>query len=124
MARILIADDDVDICDLLEFKLTRAGHQVVVARDGAQAWKVFLADDIDLVVLDCRMPHLTGQQVLTSMRADSRAPGVPVIMMSADADELVIAQAHLLGADAFLVKPFSLAAFSEQVAVLLHRSAG
>lgn len=119
MAKILIADDDYDICDLLEIMLTRTGHDMVVAHDGAEAWESFTTDEFDLLVLDCMMPHRTGQQVLGAVRTDPAGLEVPVVLMSAEPSDSVVEQAYLLGASAFLSKPFSLAALSAKVDELL-----
>lgn len=119
MATILIADDDIDICDLLEFKLTRAGHDVVVAHDGAEALISFTTKVCDLLLLDCMMPHRTGQEVLAAVRANPERAATPVILMSAHADISVVEDGHQRGADAFLAKPFNLGSMVASVEELL-----
>lgn len=123
MAKILVADDDADICDLLDFKLASVGHQVVVASDGAQALNRVTAATFDLLLLDCMMPHYTGQEVLESVRSDERMRQVPVILMSAHANADVVEHGRALGADAFVTKPFSLAALCADIDALLLGSA-
>lgn len=119
MALILVADDDPDICELVSLKLTHQGHDVVRAVDGAQALELLVHHDFDLLVLDCMMPHHSGQQVLATVRADPSRRGLPVILMSAHADERAVADGRSLGADLFLAKPFSLAQFCADVDGLL-----
>lgn len=121
MALILVADDDTDICELVEFKLTNAGHRVIRAADGAQALQHVEGHDFDLLLLDCMMPHLTGQQVLATVRTTHVHRRVPVILMSAQADAETVATGHELGADAFMAKPFSLAPLCEDIDALLSR---
>lgn len=108
MTLILVADDDADICELVEFKLSQTGHEVVVAGDGVEALRRFGEHEFDLLLLDCMMPHRTGQQVLSAVRTQPQTRRVPVILMSAHDDHDVVEEGLRLGADAFLAKPFRL----------------
>lgn len=121
MATILVADDDPDIIDLIDFKLTSVGHRVVLARDGAQALMAIAEHAVDLVVLDSMMPRMTGPQVLSALRADPVTRVLPVIMISAHATSDAIANGMGLGATAYLPKPFSPRELAARVESLLER---
>ncbi len=118
MARILVADDDDDIRDLVRIRLTAWGHDVVPVPDGEAALRVLREHQVDLAMLDVMMPQLTGLGVLADYRADGGADQVPVVMMSARCLESDIAAATALGANDYLVKPFNLRALTEVVAKL------
>ena len=108
MARIVIADDDADIRELVVFKLRHGGHDVVPVGDGAAAVEACTAEKPDLVILDVMMPGMSG---LDAARAP--APGLrdmddlPIIMLTARAQESDIEQGFDAGADDYIVKPFS-----------------
>ncbi|MFN7107258.1 MAG: response regulator transcription factor [Brevundimonas sp.] len=104
--RILIADDDAFLRELLVHKLSAAGHQVSTAEDGGSA--LFQAREMspDLVILDAMMPILDGFEVLRRLRADPDTATIPVIMLTSLKREEDIVGALKLGAADYLVKPF------------------
>jgi DNA-binding response OmpR family regulator len=102
--RILVAEDDGDIRDIIEFKLGSAGYAVDTAGDGLAAWEAFRATPPDLVVLDIMMPHMSGFEVLHKIR-ESSAPGVPVLLLSAKGRDADLG--FDLGATDYMAKPFS-----------------
>ncbi len=104
--RILIADDDADILDIVGLKLSESGYDVEQAPDGITAWEAFTADPHDMVVLDVMMPGLSGIDVLRMIRASDR-PTTPVLMLTAKARDLDVDTAFAVGADDYVVKPFS-----------------
>jgi len=106
MARILIADDDPMVVQLVEFKLTRRGHQVVSATDGASALDVATRERPDLVVLDAMMPALSGVEVLRRLSENADTASIPVVMLTARRREQDVVEALKLGAREYLVKPF------------------
>ncbi|MBM3600732.1 MAG: response regulator [Alphaproteobacteria bacterium] len=106
MARILIADDDPMVVQLVEFKLTRRGHQVVSATDGASALDVATRERPDLVVLDAMMPALSGVEVLRRLSENADTASIPVVMLTARRREQDVVEALKLGARKYLVKPF------------------
>ena len=105
-SRVLVADDDADIRDLVEFKLTQAGYAVEAAGDGLSAWEAFEADQPALVVLDVMMPGLSGIDVLRKIR-ESGAPEVPVLLLSAKSRDSDVDTGFAVGATDYVVKPFS-----------------
>jgi DNA-binding response OmpR family regulator len=118
-ARILLVDDEEAIQTLLAYPLRKEGYDVVPARDGRQALDLFAAGRYDLVVLDVMMPRLDGLEVCRRLRARS---SVPIIMLTAKAEEFDKVLGLELGADDYITKPFSLREFRSRVKAALRRS--
>lgn len=114
-ARILVADNDEDVLTLVAFRLERAGYEVLVARDGAQALDRARAELPDLCVLDVMMPQLTGYDVTQRLRADPRTRAIPVILLTARVQEADVERGYDAGADAYVRKPFSPRELRDQV---------
>jgi DNA-binding response OmpR family regulator len=117
--KILIADDDRDLLELIGFALTQAGFLVLKAADGAAALRMFEAEAPDLLVLDINMPGASGFQVCESVRARS---SVPVMMLTVRSEEEDLVKALELGADDYLTKPFSPRTLLARVRALLRRA--
>lgn len=118
MSRILVVDDDGHIRDVMRFTLQQGGFQVVEAKDGAEALCQFSAGGIDLVVLDIVMPESDGLEVCRKIRAQSR---LPIIFVSSRDEELDRVLGLELGADDYLVKPFSPRELLARVKAVLRR---
>ncbi len=119
MARIVIADDDADIRELVVFKLRHAGHEVLPVADGSAAVEACLASPPDLVILDVMMPGMSGLEAARALRAEDAMNGVPIIMLTARAQESDIEQGFEAGADDYVVKPFSPRELATRVAAVL-----
>lgn len=104
--RILVADDDSDIRDIITYKLSQAGYTVETADDGLAAWESFQTAPPHLVVLDFMMPLLSGIDVLRKIR-ESDTPTVPVLLLSAKGREADVSLGFTVGATDYVVKPFS-----------------
>ena len=122
MAKIVVADDDADIRELVAFKLQQTGHEVVAVGDGAAAVEACQADVPDLVVLDVMMPGMSGLDACRALRLDAALAKVPVILLTARAQEADIEQGFNAGADDYVVKPFSPRELASRVAAVLQRS--
>ncbi len=122
MAKIVVADDDTDIRELVVFKLRQSGHDVVPVGDGAAAVEACQNEDPDMVVLDVMMPGMSGLDAARALRADPRFASLPVIMLTARAQESDIEQGFEAGADDYVVKPFSPRELASRVAAVLARS--
>ncbi len=121
MARVLIVDDDRDIRDLVELRLTRAGHEVLAAGDGPEALRLVDAEGApDLAVLDVSMPGMDGHELLGALRERPAFAGVPVVFLSAHADERDVAAGRALGAG-YVLKPFSAEELRRAVGAALER---
>jgi DNA-binding response OmpR family regulator len=103
--RILVADDEPHVVTALEFLLQRAGHQVLVARDGVEA--LALAPSSDLVLLDVMMPVLNGHEVCREIRRRPEGGRVRIVMLSAKGGQADIEKGLQAGADLYVTKPFS-----------------
>jgi two-component system, OmpR family, response regulator MtrA len=122
VARILVADDDVDIRELVEFKLSTLGHDVVAVGDGAAAIDACQAERPDLAVLDVMMPGVSGLDAIRAIRADPALADLPVILLTARAQESDVETGFDSGADDYITKPFSPRELASRVQALLTRS--
>ena len=107
MAKILVVDDEPDAVELVEFNLKKAGFEVLMAADGAEALKKARAALPDLIVLDVMLPEVDGLEVCKLLRRDAATAGIPVIMLTAKAAEIDRVLGLELGADDYVTKPFS-----------------
>jgi two-component system phosphate regulon response regulator PhoB len=121
MARILLAEDEKQIADMIAFKLTNSGHEVIRAQDGEQAMKLARSDIPDLIMLDAMMPGLGGFEVLRLLKADSTLRSVPVIMVTAKGHERDVLSGLRGGAVDYVVKPFSLKELAARVELALGK---
>ena len=117
--KVLVADDDAELRELIAFTLAQAGYLVIKASDGSAAVRLFTAESPDLVVLDINMPALSGFQVCEAIRARSR---VPVMMLTVRGEEEDLVRALGLGADDYLTKPFSPRTLLARIRALLRRA--
>ena len=107
-AHVLVADDEPHIGRIIKMKLEQGPFRVTLVYDGKEALEVLERErDIDLVLLDLMMPHLTGLDVLAAMRGDDRWRTLPCIILTAAGQEQQHQRAVELGASEFLTKPFS-----------------
>lgn len=119
--KILIADDDADLLDILAFSLRREGFAVVSARDGRQALAQVATEQPDLVVLDVTMPELDGFEVCRRLRRES---SIPIIMLTARGEDENIVLGLDIGADDYVTKPYSPRELIARVRALARRSSG
>ncbi|HVR06132.1 MAG TPA: response regulator transcription factor [Solirubrobacteraceae bacterium] len=118
-SRILLVDDERTILTLLSYPLRKDGYEVVQAGDGSEALDRFAESHFDLVVLDVMMPRLDGLEVCRRLRAQS---AVPIIMLTAKAEEIDKVLGLELGADDYITKPFSMREFRSRVKAALRRA--
>jgi CheY-like chemotaxis protein len=117
MSRVLVAEDELDIRELAKLLLELAGHQVIEAGDGNDALTVLTTqDDVDVVLLDLRLPGRDGWEVMSQLRARGRLDGLRVVVFSAQIEPRDYARAAQEGAAGYLAKPFSEAALLAAVA--------
>lgn len=107
MVTVLLAEDDTDISDLVTFKLRQQGYEVRAFEDGLSALASARDDTPDLAVLDITMPGMSGLDVCRELRADPATSDVPIILLTARAQESDIETGFAVGADDYIVKPFS-----------------
>jgi len=121
VARIVVADDDTDIRDLVALKLRSMGHEVTVAGDGGAAVEACRDHRPDLVLLDVMMPGVSGLEAVRTIRADPQLADVPVILLTARALEADVTSGFDSGADDYVTKPFSPRELAARVEHLLAR---
>ncbi len=124
MSTILLVDDDRDICALLGFRLVKAGYDVRVEHDGEAGFAAAGTAAADLIILDWMMPRLSGLEVCLQLRADERFSHVPIVMLTAKAQEIDMQRGLAAGADDFVVKPFSSRDLLSRLEAVLTRTRG
>jgi len=120
-ARVLVVDDEPDLLELVAYNLERAGHEVELARDGAEALDAVARNRPDLILLDLMMPNISGLEVARRLKAQGDAP--PIIMLTAKTDEQDELGGLAQGADDYVTKPFSIKVLLARIEAVLRRSA-
>ncbi|MFW5474056.1 response regulator transcription factor [Knoellia sp. CPCC 206450] len=120
--QVVVADDDDDIRDLVELKLTQSGYEVRATANGVEALEDIRRDPPQLAVLDVMMPGLSGIDVLREIRSDEALKGVRVVLLTARSRDTDVDMGFSTGADDYLIKPFSPRELVHRVAALLARS--
>lgn len=121
MAKILIAEDEPDIRELVLFMLRFAGYEVIAATNGEEAVQTASREIPDLILLDVRMPRMTGYDACRLMKANPALRDVPVVFLSAKGQEAEIQSGLDAGAEEYLLKPFSPAELTNRVRGILSR---
>jgi DNA-binding response OmpR family regulator len=119
--RIVVADDDQDILDLVVFKLTQAGYDPVAVGDGVAALAAIEADLPRLAILDVMMPGLSGIDVLRKVRANEATKDLDVILLTARARDSDVDSGFATGASDYVIKPFSPRELMHRVNAVLAR---
>src|SRR5207249_113203 len=119
MTRVLLAEDDTSISEPLSRALRREGYEVDVTADGPSTLDKALGEGVDLILLDIGLPELDGLEVCRRVRAGGQS--VPVLILTARADEVDTVIGLDAGADDYVTKPFRLAEFLARVRALLRR---
>ena len=119
--QILVVDDEASIRELLTFNLKKNGYEVTAAADGRKA--LAKAAGMDLVLLDIMLPEVDGLEVCRRLKADPQTSGIPIIMLTAKTEEIDRVLGLELGADDYVVKPFSMRELLARVKAVLRRSA-
>jgi CheY-like chemotaxis protein len=121
MAKILIAEDERDIRELVTFTLQYGGHNVVAATNGEEALEAAQRELPDLILLDVRMPRMTGYEVCRRVKADPTLRHIPVVFLSAKGQELEVETGLEAGAAEYILKPFSPDQLNKKIAELLNK---
>lgn len=121
MANILIAEDERDIRELITFTLTFAGHQVTSTANGEEAY--MKAQEIlpDLILLDVRMPRMTGYEACERLKAAPATTNIPVVFLSAKGQESEVQTGLDAGAVEYIIKPFAPDQLTERVSAILAK---
>ena len=125
--KILAVDDERHIVRLVQVNLERAGYQVVTAFDGREALEKVESENPDLVVLDVMMPYMDGFEVLQTLRKNQSTRDLPVIMLTAKAQDADVFRGWQSGVDCYLTKPFNpmeLISFVKRIFTSMQESDG
>ena len=121
MARILIAEDEPDIRDLVAFTLRFAGHDVTPTANGEEAFQKASQIVPDLILMDVRMPKMTGYEACRAMKADPLLKDIPVIFLSAKGQDTEIQTGMEVGAEEYLLKPFAPDQLTQRIKEILAK---
>lgn len=116
---ILLVDDEVKVTEVLQAYLEKAGYSVLTAHDGKTALEYVLKRELSLIVLDLMLPDIMGEEICKRVRAQSR---VPIIMLTAKAEEKALIQGLAIGADDYITKPFSPRTVLAKVEAVIRRA--
>ncbi|NLT48382.1 MAG: response regulator transcription factor [Clostridiales bacterium] len=117
--KVLIVDDEVKILEVVKAFLENKGYEVYTAENGHEAFALLQREEIALVLLDLMLPEISGEQICMEIRRKSR---IPIIMLTAKADEADILEGLEIGADDYIKKPFSLKELHARIEAVLRRS--
>lgn len=120
--KIVLAEDEPQIARLIEFKLKKEGYSVTWKENGEEALKAIKADKPDLILLDIMMPVMDGYEVLRRLKEDENLKSIPVIMLTARAQEKDVVKGIDMGAEDYITKPFHPAELLARVKRILGKS--
>ncbi len=120
MAKIVIAEDERDIRELITFTLQFAGHQVIATANGAEAVAAVERERPDIVLLDVRMPKMSGYEACRALKSNEKTHDIPVVFLSAKGQEAEVQEGLKAGAKAYILKPFAPDELIAQVEAILH----
>ncbi|HRI49223.1 MAG TPA: response regulator [Pseudomonadota bacterium] len=121
MPTLLIIEDEIDLQQVLEYNLRRAGHEVLCASTGKAGLQLVAERSPQLILLDLMLPDISGTQVCRALKAEPRTAAIPVIMLTARGEEADRIVGFELGADDYVVKPFSIRELMLRIGVSLRR---
>ena len=124
MARILVVEDEQDLQQVLAYNLKQAGHEAVVTKLGTEGLRMAREQRPDLVLLDLMLPDIPGTEVCKQLKESSATRGVPVMMLTAKGEEIDRVVGFELGADDYVVKPFSVRELLLRIQAILRRGKG
>ena len=123
MKRILIIEDETDLAELIAYNLTKEGYQVTICANGRDGLDTARRDLPDLILLDLMLPEMMGTEVCTSLRQQPKTRLIPVLILTARSDEIDRVVGFEVGADDYLVKPFSMRELVLRIRAVLRRVA-
>ena len=121
MTKILIAEDERDIRDLIAFTLRFAGYEVFAAGNGEEAVELAPKVNPDLILMDVRMPRMTGYEACRAIKSNAELRDIPVVFLSAKGQESEIQQGLEAGAEDYLLKPFAPDQLTTRVKAILAK---
>ena len=122
MAHILVAEDERDIRELINFTLMFAGHKVTQATNGAEALELALEVKPDLIMMDVRMPRMTGYEACRQMKQQESIRHIPVVFLSAKGQDEEVQTGIEAGAVAYILKPFAPEELTRRIGEILNQN--
>lgn len=122
MKKVLIVEDERDLAELLAYNLEKEGYQALVASTGIEGLEIARRELPDLMLLDLMLPGMMGTEVCSSLRHSEKTRGIPVLMLTARGDEIDRVVGFEMGADDYIVKPFSMRELMLRIRAILRRS--
>ncbi len=122
MARVLVVEDETDLQQVLEYNLKQAGHEVSIASRGSEALRLVREQRPDLVLLDLMLPDMLGTEICRALKGAPETRAIPVMMVTAKGEEIDRVVGFELGADDYVVKPFSVRELLLRVSAVLRRA--
>ena len=122
MKKLLIVEDERDLAELLAYNLEKEGYQALVSGTGIEGLEMARRELPDLILLDLMLPGMMGTEVCSSLRHSEKTRGIPVLMLTARGDEIDRVVGFEMGADDYIVKPFSMRELMLRIRAILRRS--
>jgi two-component system phosphate regulon response regulator PhoB len=122
MAKVLVIEDERDLQQVLTYNLRQAGHDAISAERGVEGLRLARSEAPDLVLLDLMLPDLAGTEVCRSLKEDAATRAIPVVMLTARGEEIDRVVGFELGADDYIVKPFSVRELLLRIQAILRRA--
>ncbi|SJZ65595.1 two component transcriptional regulator, winged helix family [Trichlorobacter thiogenes] len=122
MKKVLIVEDERDLAELLAYNLEKEGYQALVTGTGLEGLETARRELPDLILLDLMLPGMMGTEVCSSLRHSDKTRGIPVLMLTARGDEIDRVVGFEMGADDYIVKPFSMRELMLRIRAILRRS--
>jgi two-component system, OmpR family, phosphate regulon response regulator PhoB len=122
-SKILIIEDEVSLVEVLTYNLEREGYEVVVASEGKEGLRKGQTHLPDLIILDLMLPGMSGLDICRELRASPKTAAIPILMLTAKAEETDQVIGFAMGADDYVTKPFSVKVLMQRIKVLLRRAA-
>jgi DNA-binding response OmpR family regulator len=119
--KVLICEDDRLLMRAMQIIVEREGYEVITAADGNEAFDAVISGGFDLMLVDIHLPYTSGLEVIKYLRQDMKS-NIPVVVVSAISDDVIMRQANLLGADKYLVKPYDPKYLIEVINSLLNKA--
>ncbi len=122
MAKILVAEDDREMRELIIFALRFAGHEVLAASNGEESCQIAWNTHPDLILMDVRMPKMNGFEACEVLKMDEETASIPLIFLSARGQEMEVQKGLQAGGDDYILKPISPDALTEKVKRYLQKA--
>ena len=122
MKKVLVVEDERDLAELLAYNLEKEGYQALVTGTGLEGLETARRELPDLMLLDLMLPGMMGTEVCSALRHSDKTRGIPVLMLTARGDEIDRVVGFEMGADDYIVKPFSMRELMLRIRAILRRS--